>query len=251
MFNKEHLFWIIFAYLLAVKNIHKNKLYNQRGIRNMFRTDKQLNYGRSIILNYAKQIECQSVLDLGAAQGADLDIIKKQHPLIKSYAVENWSSNKKILEKNGHVVFNKDIEKESLPFDDNSIDVIILNQLLEHTKDIFWIIHECTRVLNLDGSLIIGVPNLAALHNRIFLLFGKQPSCIQTNSAHVRGFTKDGIVDFMNIFSGYRLSDFSGSNIYPFSPFLAMPLSRVLPTFSVSLFFRFTKVLEYNDEYIK
>jgi hypothetical protein len=28
MFNKDQLFWIIFAYLLAVKNIHKNKLYN-------------------------------------------------------------------------------------------------------------------------------------------------------------------------------------------------------------------------------
>ena len=28
MFNQDQLFWIIFAYLLAVKNIHKNKLYN-------------------------------------------------------------------------------------------------------------------------------------------------------------------------------------------------------------------------------
>ena len=51
----------------------------------MLRVDKQLNYGRSIILNYAKQIECQSVLDLGAGQGIDLDIFKNQHPSIKSY----------------------------------------------------------------------------------------------------------------------------------------------------------------------
>ena len=28
MFNQDQLFWIIFAYLLAAKNIHKNKLYN-------------------------------------------------------------------------------------------------------------------------------------------------------------------------------------------------------------------------------
>jgi len=47
------------------------------------------------------------------------------------------------------------------------------------------------------------------------------------------------------------LSDFPGSNFYPFSPFLAMPLSGILPTFSVSLFFRFTKVSEYNNQYIK
>jgi hypothetical protein len=71
----------------------------------MLNVDKQLNYGRSMILNYAKKIECQSVLDLGAGQGVDLDIFKKQHPLIKSYAVENWSSNMEFLEKSGHFVF--------------------------------------------------------------------------------------------------------------------------------------------------
>jgi len=168
----------------------------------MLRIDKQLNYGRSIILNYAKKIECQSVLDLGAGQGIDLDIFKNQHPLIKSYVVENWGSNIEILEKNSHVVCGTDIEKERLPFDDNSIDCIILNQILEHTKDIFWIIHECTRVLMHSVSLIIGVPNLAALHNRVLLLLGKQPTCIQTNSAHVRGYTKGGMIDFMNIFPG-------------------------------------------------
>ena len=100
----------------------------------MLSVDKQLNYGRSIILNYAKQIECQSLLDLGAGQGIDLDIFKNQHPLIKSYAVENWSSNIEILEKNGHVVCGTDIEKEKLPFDDNSIDCIILNQILKMNK---------------------------------------------------------------------------------------------------------------------
>ena len=212
--------------------------------------DKQLNYGRSIILNYAKKIECQSVLDLGAGQRVDLDVFKKQHPLIKSYAVENWDSNIEILENNNHIVCGTDIEKERLPFDDNSIDCIILNQILEHTKDIFWIMHECTRVLTDGGSLIIGVPNLAALHNRIFLLMGKQLTCIRTNSAHVRGFTKVGVVDFINIYSGYKLTNFSGSNFYPFAPWLAKTLSRLFLELSVSLFFRFNKIKKYNDESI-
>jgi len=216
----------------------------------MFRVDKSLNYGRSIISKYSKEGFYGSVLDLGAGQGIDLDIFKKQNSSIKSFAVENWTSNIKILEKNGHIVCGTDIEKEQLPFEDDSMDVVIINQLLEHTKDIFWIMHESTSILKISGSLIIGIPNLAALHNRVLLLFGNQPSCIQTKSAHVRGYTKDGLVDFINIFDGYKLEDCSGSNFYPFSPFFARPLSQLLPTLSVSLFFKFSKVIEYRDEYI-
>ena len=217
---------------------------------NIFKVDKQLNYGRHVMANYAQSLTCSSVLDLGAGQGIDLDIFRKQHSSIKSFAVEGWKSNITILENNGHVVCGTDIEKEKLPFSDGTIDCIILNQILEHTKDIFWIMNECTRVLTDGGSLIIGVPNLAALHNRIFLLLGKQPTCIRTNSAHVRGFTKGGIVDFINIYPGYKLTDFSGSNFYPFAPWLAKPLGRLFPELSVSLFFKFKKLEKYNGEYI-
>jgi SAM-dependent methyltransferase len=217
---------------------------------NFFNVDKKLNYGRHIISKFAKESHYKSVLDLGAGQGLDLDIFKKYQPDIKAYAVESWASNIKILEKKGYIVCGRDIEKETLPFKDNSIDCIVLNQILEHTKDIFWIIHECTRVLSLSGSLIIGVPNLAALHNRVYLLFGRQPTCIRAHSAHVRGFTINGIRDFMDIFPGYKLHDFKGSNFYPFSPFLALPLSKIFPNFSVGIFFKFTKDAKYNDEFI-
>jgi len=136
----------------------------------MFHVDKQLNYGRSIIKMYAKQKKYKSVLDLGAGQGIDLDIFEEAQPSIKTFAVENWTSNQDILRSKGHSLCGKDIEKDILPFNDCSIDCIIMNQILEHTKDIFWILHECTRVLSIQGSLIIGVPNLAALHNRLILL---------------------------------------------------------------------------------
>jgi ubiquinone/menaquinone biosynthesis C-methylase UbiE len=217
----------------------------------MFNVDKQLNYGRSIIEMYAKQKIYKSVLDLGAGQGIDLDIFKKAQPSIKTFAVENWTSNQDILKSKGHSLCGHDIEKDVLPFDDCSIDCIIMNQILEHTKDIFWILHECTRVLNNKGSLIIGVPNLAALHNRLILLCGLQPYCIKTNSAHVRGYTKNGIVDFLKIFPNYSLDNFNGSNFYPFSPFIATPLSKIFPSLSVCIFLRFSKHADYKNEFIR
>jgi len=154
----------------------------------MFSVDKQLNYGRSIILNYSKQLEYQSILDIDAGQGIDLNIFTNQHQLIKTFAVDNWSSNIEILEPKGHVVSGLNKEKEKLPFDGNSMDAIIFNQMLEHTK---------------------------------------------------------------NIFSRYEISDFSGSSFYLFSLFIAKRLSRIFPTFFMSLFFRLTKLSKYNDEFIK
>ena len=53
---------------------------------------------------------------------------------------------------------------------------MIANQILEHTKEVFWIWHEIARVLAPQGQLILGVPNLASAHNRLLLLLGRQPT---------------------------------------------------------------------------
>lgn len=62
----------------------------------MFLVDKQLNYSRSIMPNYAKQIKCQSVLDLSSGQRIDLDIFKNQYLLIKSDECIKRSAQEKL-----------------------------------------------------------------------------------------------------------------------------------------------------------
>ena len=37
--------------------------------------------------------------------------------------------------------------KGTAPFEDETVDILIVNQILEHCKEIFWIFHELTRVL--------------------------------------------------------------------------------------------------------
>ena len=52
-----------------------------------------------------------------------------------------------------------DIEKEKLPFDDNSIDNILVDNVLEHLGDGFiFALNEMHRVLKPDGKLIGCVP---------------------------------------------------------------------------------------------
>jgi SAM-dependent methyltransferase len=127
-----------------------------------------------------------------------------------------------------------------------------MNQILEHTKEVFWIFHEISRVLKKGGKLIIGVPNLASFHNRVLLAVGKQPSSLKNYSAHVRGFTKRDLFSLINepFPNGYSIRDFGGSNFYPFGPVLAKPLAKLLPTFAWSIFFLFEKNRFYQNEYL-
>jgi len=144
------------------------------------------------------------------------------------------------------------IEVDRFPFDDGTVDIVIANQIFEHTKEVFWIFHEISRILAVGGCCIIGVPNLASLHNRLLLAMGRQPTSIKMASAHVRGFTKKDFLHFIDVCypGGYTLRKFGGSNFYPFPPSIARPLASVFPTFAWSIFFMLEKQREYVNEFL-
>lgn len=216
--------------------------------------DKSLNYGRHHIENFLQaSAPYQVVLDLGAGHGDDLLLAQKFDPEVDLHALESYPPYIEELQQKGINVFSANIEREPMPFDDESVDVIIMNQIMEHVKEVFWILHEVTRVLKVGGSFIVGVPNLASLHNRLLLLVGKQPSPLKNHSAHVRGYTKG---DFRNLLNsgfsqGYQLKNFGGSNFYPFPPAVARPLAIALPTMAWGIFMRWQKTKQYTDGFLR
>jgi len=232
------------------------------------RTHEDLNWGRDIVktfaLNYIKERndnEPITLLDVGMGSGKDVDniieICKKQLPCcsFNVWGVESYPPYVEALTQKGYRIASVDIEKESIPMPDQSVDIIVCNQVLEHTKEVFWIVHEYARILKPGGIVIVGVPNLASLHSRIMLLLGMQPSSIETVGPHVRAFTKGAMKRFVTYGNYFSLEKVKGSNFYPFPPFLSKMLSLLFPTQSVTLFFvfqrtekkgRFIEVLENN-----
>ena len=194
----------------------------------------------------------QAVLDIGAGMGDDLYLAKMVNPEARLCAVEISPSRVQQLAANGFEVFPINIERQRIPVDDLSFDLVIINQVMEHVKDIFWVFHEISRVLAVGGKLIIGVPNLASLHNRILLAMGLQPTCIKTNSAHVRGFTRGDILQFLDeVFPrGYHLDGFRGANFYPFPPWLAEPAAAVFPSLAWGMILFFEKRRNYQQEFL-
>ena len=216
--------------------------------------EKSLNYGRHLIKDFCiKSLPFNNVLDIGAGHGTDLFIAKKINPDCKMHALEYYQPNIKSLEEQGVQVNSIDLEKEKFPYENNYFDIVIANQILEHTKELFWIFHEISRVLKEGGKLIIGVPNLASMHNRLLLLFGHHPSPIKTATAHIRGFTKRDLLQFLKLCwpEGYNMIKWGGSNFYPFPPLIAKPIAKVFPSCAWGLFMLFEKDGDYTNEFLQ
>jgi SAM-dependent methyltransferase len=216
--------------------------------------DKRLNYGRDIIKSFLiNSSPFTTVLDIGAGNGEDLNVAYQINKNAHLHAIEYLVEYAIKLESQNIKVWQLNIERDSFPFLDENVDIIIANQILEHVKELFWILHEMSRITAIGGKIIIGVPNLASLHNRLLLLLGRQPTPIQLQTAHVRGFTLPGLNKFFESCwpGGYELLDFKGSNFYPFPPVMAKPLARIFPSLAWGIFMLYQKKRRYNDEFLK
>lgn len=124
-----------------------------------------------------------------------------------------------------------DLESKDIPYDADYFDIVICNQVLEHLKNYKKVINELIRVTKKNGYIVIGIPNLAHLINRILLLFGIQPLCIQIDSSHIRGFTHNSFIKMLDAFDDINVIDCRGSLIYP----LPLTISKYIDDYMLGL----------------
>jgi ubiquinone/menaquinone biosynthesis C-methylase UbiE len=214
--------------------------------------DYRETYGRHILDAWSQSIQCNAVLDLGCGSGSDLLTVKQHHPESRCVGIEYSDWAKAQLITKGIEPITVDLEREKLPLADESMDLVIGNQILEHTKEIFWINHEVFRVLKVGGYFYLGVPNVLSLHNRLLGLAGVHPTCVQLCSPHVRAFSKNDTLKLYNkvLPGGIALAKFGGSQFYPFPKSIARPLANAMPSLAVSIFFLLQKTAPYKGEFI-
>lgn len=192
-----------------------------------------------------------TALDLGLGDACDLLTLRDSHPRTELHGIDFRPHKLEAARAAGIVTHQLDLETCPLPFPDERFDLIIANQIFEHLKNFTWCVHQCCRVLRLNGSLVIGVPNLGSLHNRLLLLCGCQPTAIRTLSGHVRGFTRGEFADSVSAIGSGSLTLEAqwGANFYPLPPRLARPCAKLLPGMAVSSFFVFRKTAPYNGAF--
>lgn len=112
------------------------------------------------------------VLEIGCSSGEFLASLKKKGWQVKGLEISKKATQKAIDKGVDATVHDAN---ERLPIEDNSYDVVISGETIEHLFEDLDFLNECYRVLKKGGTLIITTPNLTSLKNRILMLFGFNP----------------------------------------------------------------------------
>ncbi|MDO9575955.1 MAG: class I SAM-dependent methyltransferase [bacterium] len=187
--------------------------------------------------------EGTNLLDVGCAEGTKAlryaEILSV--PRENVYGIEIQEKYIKIASGKLNISI-MDLEKGCFPFAGETFDVVTCNQIFEHLKNIFLPLSEMERVLRTGGHLAIGIPNLAALHNRILLLFGFQPVCNAILGPHIRCFTHKAFLNFLKSNPNFRLITITGSSLYPL-PYPVVEFgAHLFPGLSAYTFYLLRKV---------
>jgi SAM-dependent methyltransferase len=141
--------------------------------------------------------------------------------------VEIFDAPARQAEGRGIDVARLDLEHDAFPWATSSFDVVVSNQVFEHLKNIWLPLSEAYRVLKPGGHLVISVPNLASLHNRVLLAFGRQPTSIRTFGPHVRGYTVSELIALLELNGGLAVQRVRGVGFYPLPARLARPFATL------------------------
>lgn len=166
-------------------------------------------YGRHHLKRFLDLIELiprvneTRILDIGIAYGF-YDIALKDNYDIAVEGIElpdNASSFCGMLETHDIPVKQCDLAKQKLPYEDETFDVVIFSEVIEHLRvHPVLPLRDIRRVLKAEGCLVLTTPNVARLTNVLALLFGKnvfedfkrelQPQGHITDSwTHIREYT--------------------------------------------------------------
>jgi len=130
------------------------------------------------------------------------------------YGIEGNIDAAARAKQRGIKVENVDVEK-GLPFADKFFDVVVAAEVIEHVYDTDLFLREIRRVLADDGLLVMSIPNIACLSNRIGMLFGKYPRYAEYKAGgagHIRVYTAKVIRDQL-IENGFNVVHYVGCNL--------------------------------------
>ena len=164
-----------------------------------------------------------SILEVGAENGWQTLAYRDQLAAPSRAVIYDWKDQRfEHVKSSGVEFFQVNIETDRFPDPSGSFDVVVINQVLEHIKNIYLPLTEMHRILKVGGYLIVSVPNISALHNCLLLALGRQPTTTAIFGSHVRGFAIHSMSRFLTRNGHFRICALQGFGLHPIT-------SRALP----------------------
>ncbi|MDA8264466.1 MAG: class I SAM-dependent methyltransferase [Actinomycetota bacterium] len=101
----------------------------------------------------------------------------------------------------GLAVAQASLAAPGLPLANESVDIVIMSEIIEHLVDTDAALREAWRVLVPGGSLLLSTPNLAAWYNRILLALGVQPLFTEVSLRAIHGRPGTAVVGHLRAFT--------------------------------------------------
>ena len=168
---------------------------------------------------YPNKKQNLTILDIGAADGWALSY---KHPKISHKIIIDIDEfYKDKIEKKGIKFIKLNVDKENIPLENNSIDIVLMNHVLEHLKNPQLVIESILQKLKLGGILIIRVPDIE-----------KNKFKFYNDFTHIKPYTKYSISKFLES-NNYKIIDCINFNYNLFmgSFLLGKKLQRLLMKF--------------------
>lgn len=212
---------------------------------------------RRVILDLLESDKFAKVLDCGCGEGNFTLELGKRIGAANLYGIEIADEFRGLPEERGVTVYIADLNG-ALPIDDESFDVVVASQVIEHIYRTDGFVREIHRVLKPGGYAVMSTPNLASHHNIFFLLLGLQPFPAKVSDevaslgnrfdpeykvkrdrnypahSHLRLFTASALKELFQ-YHGFKVEKISGVGYYPFPNSVARIAAHIDPRHAVYL----------------
>ena len=125
-----------------------------------------------------------SLLDVGCWNGELTEKYAKAANAKRVLGIEVVDKKAGEARKKGVICHSCQADRDVWPYENESIDCVVSNQVIEHLSDVDHFFKEASRVLRKNGVLITSTNNLASWHNIGALFFGWAPFDL-TNSTKI------------------------------------------------------------------
>lgn len=202
-------------------------------------------YGNAMIFNdhlVSESIKMngpfESILDVGCWDGEKTIDYARACGAKNVYGIEIVKDMSDKARENGIKCSSLKADQDIWPFQNESIDCVVTNQVIEHLSDLDHFFSEASRVLKKGGFLITSTNNLASWHNIFSLFFAWTPfdltnsskissgignplavhrgeECKRTTWTHKCIYTPRWLFEWQSLY-GLRKISHMGSGFYPF-----------------------------------
>jgi len=170
------------------------------------------------------------LIDIGCGDGYLLKEIAKDFPQIDLFGIDLSENRVETAKKFVPRAVFKTGDAQDVPFKDETFDIVVCSEVIEHCPDDMKVLAELYRILKTNSFLILTVPNLYTLESISKLLIGKR---IAPPPYHLREYSYNQLIRKIKE-SGFKILKFQSIGFY--IPKMSLFFkSRSLTTFLFSL----------------